>query len=127
MPNTAKPHPKLRVFKTAWFDKATTKAKIADTALCAALAEVLEGKADDLGGGVYKKRLNNNLHRAIILTHVGQHWIYTYLFAKNNRANIDNAELLAFRSLAKHYATLNPLQLRDLLAQQELLEICHDC
>jgi hypothetical protein len=127
VPNTTKSKPKARVFKTAWFNKAAMKAKISDAALCAALAEVLEGKADDLGGGVYKKRLNNNLHRAVILPHIGQHWIYAFVFAKNKRANIDDAELTAFRTLAKHYAALNPLQLRDLLAQHELLEICHDC
>ena len=127
MPNKPTPVTKPRVFKTAWFNKAATKAKIADTALCAAIAEAIQGKADDLGGGVYKKRLNNNLHRAIILTHIGQHWIYTYVFAKNKRANIDDSELLAFRSLAKNYAALNSLQLQDLLAQHELLEICHDC
>lgn len=52
-----------RVFKTAWFAKATKKARISDKALSAAIRQVALGQADDLGGGVFKKRLNDNMHR----------------------------------------------------------------
>jgi hypothetical protein len=45
-----------RVFKTAWFAKAARKAHILDEDLCDAISQVLLGKADDLGGGVFKKR-----------------------------------------------------------------------
>lgn len=38
------------------------------------------GQCDDLGGGVYKKRLSKNLARSIILAKGGQYWIYAYLF-----------------------------------------------
>jgi len=54
-----------------------------------------------LGSGVFKKRLNNNLYRSIILAKGGKYWIYEYLFAKKNRENIESDELLAFRLLAK--------------------------
>jgi hypothetical protein len=43
-----------RVFKTAWFTKEVRKAKISDEALCQAIKQVMQGQADDLGGGVYK-------------------------------------------------------------------------
>jgi hypothetical protein len=46
-----------RVFKTAWFAKAVRKALISDDELCLAMRQVMLGQADDLGGGVYKKRL----------------------------------------------------------------------
>ena len=55
--------PLTRVFKTAWFSKAARKARIGDPALIAAIREVMQGKADDIGGGVFKKRLNKNMHR----------------------------------------------------------------
>ncbi|MDI5434734.1 type II toxin-antitoxin system RelE/ParE family toxin, partial [Salmonella enterica subsp. enterica serovar Kentucky] len=42
---------------------------------------VLQGKADNLGGGVYKKRLNQNRDRAIVLAKGGEHWFYTFLYA----------------------------------------------
>lgn len=82
-----------RVFKTRWFSKAARKALIKDTELCEAIAEVLRGQADDLGGGVFKKRLNKNLRRSIILARGRKYWIYTYLFAKKDRENIEDDEL----------------------------------
>ena len=42
----------------AWLSKAARKARIGDPALIAAIREVMQGQADDLGGGVFKKRLN---------------------------------------------------------------------
>lgn len=61
-----------RIFKTAWFSEAAKQARIADTELCAAIRQVMRGQADDLGGGVFKKRLNDNRHRSIILAKAGR-------------------------------------------------------
>ena len=58
-----------------------------------------------MGGGVFKKRLNDNLHRSIILAKGGKYWIYEYLFAKKDRENIENDELLV---------------------NGDFVEICHD-
>jgi hypothetical protein len=71
-----------RAFKTAWFAKAARKNRISDHELCEAMREVMSGQADDLGGGVFKKRLNKNMHRSIVLAKGGRHWIFAYLFAK---------------------------------------------
>jgi hypothetical protein len=114
-----------RVFKTAWFVKEARKALIRDTELCETFAEIRKGQCDDLGGGVYKKRLNKNRHRSIVLAKGGLHWIYQYLFAKKDRDNIDEKELEAFRKLAKYYETLTPEQLSKLLEAKDLTEICH--
>jgi hypothetical protein len=62
-PALVKPVGLSRVFKTAWFAKEARKAKITDGELCRAIKQVMQGQADDLGGGVYKKRLNDNMHR----------------------------------------------------------------
>ena len=115
-----------RAFKTAWFAKAARKARIADEELCEAIREVMKGQADDLGGGVFKKRLNKNMHRSIILAKGGTCWIYQYLFAKKDRANIDEDELEDFRTLAKAYAALSEDQLARLLDDKDLVEICND-
>ena len=93
-----------RSFKTARFSKDAKKASINDVELCEAIAQVLAGQADDSGGGVYKKRLNSNMHRSIILAKGGTYWIYEYLFAKKDRDNIEDDELAGFRLLAKSYA-----------------------
>ena len=116
----------MRVFKTAWFAKVARKAHIEDVELCVALREAMQGQADDLGGGVFKKRLNDNMHRSIILAKGGRYWVYEYLFAKKDRDNIADDELIAFRALAKAYAGLKDRQLERLLQDKDLTEICHD-
>ncbi|EGF91673.1 hypothetical protein ABI_30910 [Asticcacaulis biprosthecium C19] len=113
-----------RVFKSGWFSKAARKARIGDDELCEATAEVVKGQADDLGGGVFKKRLNKNMYRSIILAKTDEFWFYEYLFAKKDRANIGDDELRAFRELAKGYAALQPSQLASLLDDGDLIEIC---
>lgn len=115
-----------RAFKTAWFSKAAKKARIADAELWEAIAQVLLGQADDLGGGVYKKRLNGNRHRSIILAQGGRFWVYEFLYAKQDRANIEPDELMGFRALAKAYSGLTELQLAQLLRNKDLVEIGHD-
>ena len=115
----------VRVFKTAWFAMAARKARIDDVELCVAIREAMQGLADDLGGGVFKKRLNDNMHRSIILAKGGRYWVYEYLFAKKDRDNIADDELVAFRTLAKAYAGLTDKQVEQLLQDKDLTEVCH--
>lgn len=113
-----------RVFKTAAFSKKAKKAHIKDDELCAAFEQVMQGQAADLGGGVFKKRLNENMHRSIILAKGGKVWVYEYLFAKKDRENIDDDELEAFRKLAKGYEALTSQQIEQLVQGGDFLEIC---
>lgn len=115
-----------RAFKAAGFAKVARKARISDEALCKAIAQVISGQADDLGGGVYKKRLHAKAYRSIVLTKAGDLWVYEYLFAKKDRANIDEAELKGFRMLGKAYAGLTAAQLEALLADGDWIEICRE-
>lgn len=112
-----------RVFKTAWFAKAAKRARISDKALSKAIRQVAVGQADDLGGGVFKKRLNDNMHRSIVLAKAGEFWVFTYLFAKKDRANIDDEELLAFRKLAELYRRKTQADLEAEIGIGALLEI----
>ena len=114
-----------RVFKTAWFAKAAKKARISDKALSAAIRQAALGQADDLGGGVFKKRLNDNMHRSIVLAKAGEFWVFAYLFAKKDRANIDDDELQAFRKLADLYRRKTKTDLESELEAGTLLEIDH--
>lgn len=115
----------MRTFKTSWFAKAARKAHITDEELCAAISQVQMGQADDLGGGVYKKRLRKNQYRSIILARVGTFWVYEYLFAKQDRANIHDDELVEFRKLMKAYGAITPKQINRLLQDQDWVEICN--
>ena len=115
-----------RTFKTAWFAKAAKKARIADAELCAAIEQVRLGQADDLGGGVFKKRLDRNRSRSIVLAKGERYWIYQYLFAKKDQANIDVHDLANLRALAKTYARLSVEQVAQFLADGDWVEICDD-
>lgn len=114
-----------RTFKTAWFSKAARKSLISDAELCDAMEQVRKGQADDLGGGVFKKRLDKNRQRSIVVAKGRRFWVYAYLFAKKDRDNITGAELKAFRDLADLYERKTDAEIALELNARELTEICH--
>ncbi len=116
----------MRIFKTSWFSKTAKKLNIPDSELFEAIKEVIQGQASDLGGGVFKKRLNKNKHRAIILAKGEFYWVYEFLFSKQDRDNIDDDELARFRILAKAYGALSEEQVKKLLMNKSLVEIEND-
>jgi hypothetical protein len=119
MADTTRP----RAFKTAWFAKASKKARISDDELWKAIEQASLGQADDLGGGVFKKRLAGNRYRSILLAKGAAFWVYSYLFAKKDRANIDDRELKAFRDLAKIYVGMTEGQVEAQIADGHWIEI----
>ena len=52
---------------------------------------------------MFKQRLNENMLRSIALAKGGRHWVFAYLFAKKDRANIDDDKLVDFKKLAQAY------------------------
>jgi hypothetical protein len=64
------------------------------------------------------------MHRSIILAKGRRYWIYEFLFAKKDQANINDEDLDDFRILAKKYATLSETQMAQLLENKDLMEIC---
>jgi hypothetical protein len=117
-------HPSPRAFKSAWFARAAKKVKISDAVLCKAIAQVMAGQADDLGGGVFKKRLSNNLYRSIILARGGDYWVYAFLFAKQDMANIADDDLARLRALAKQYGAMTQAEADTQVADGHWIEIC---
>ena len=116
----------MRVFKTSWFNKAAKKARIKDSELYAAIEQVIKGQVTDLGGGVFKKRLNQNRHRAIILAKGEFYWVYEFLFAKKDLDNIDDLELIKFRKLADIYSKLTTNQVEQLIQKKSFVEISNE-
>ena len=114
----------MRLFKSKHFARLARRAGISDAELHRALSEVVRGQCDDLGGGVFKKRLNANEHRSIILTVTERgYWVLEFLFAKKDMANIDKAELMAFRKLAKLYGVASDDQIESLLKGGDWVEM----
>jgi hypothetical protein len=117
---------KQRVFKTKRFAKDAHKEGVSDTELCRVALELGEGKGEDLGGNVWKKRLNENRNRSIVATKPGAFWIFVYLFAKNARKNINVDELATFKKLARDYGSAGQAGVNALVLALTLKEICHD-
>ena len=117
---------KLRLFKTRKFADAASKAWICDSQLREAFGQLLKGQADNLGGGVWKKRLNQNRHRSIVLAKGQHYWIYQLLFAKQDQSNISQSELIWLRSVATTYESFNEEQIQRMLDLREFVEIHHD-
>jgi len=122
-----------RVFKTRHFTRWMRKTGLADTALCAAVDEMVRGLVDaDLGGGVLKKRVplpgrgKSGSTRTLVATNKGSRWFFLFGFEKNERGNVSGKELEALQAIADDLLKLSS---RDLDAQVEsgaLQEICHD-
>lgn len=126
----AKPKPALqpgvRALKTKSFARESRKEGISDQELCEALAELSKGQGDNLGGNVWKKRLNKNRHRAIAIESPERFWVLVYLFAKQDRKNIEDDELAGFKKLAKDYLKANDAAINNQIANGDLEEICNE-
>ncbi|MDC6178364.1 type II toxin-antitoxin system RelE/ParE family toxin [Ralstonia solanacearum] len=115
-----------RIFKTKWFNKAAQAASISDAELHRVARQLMQGLGDDLGGNVWKKRLDQNRKRSIVLNKVGRYWFFVFLFAKSDRDNIDGRELAAFRKLASDFGNCASADIDRLVELKELVEVCND-
>jgi hypothetical protein len=112
------------VFKTAWLSKKARSAGISNADLCKAAKELNAGQGDDLGGNVWKKRLDKNTKRGIVVNKIDDFWVFVYLFAKGDRENIDDRELRDFKRLARDYGKAKGADIDEMLRSKELVEIC---
>jgi len=121
----------MSVFKTKLFQDWQKKEDIADKSLCAAVDEMFRGLIDaTLGGGLVKKRIarpgagKSSGYRTLLATNKNDKWFFVYGFAKNERDNIENQEMLALKRLAAVLLGMDANAINQLLADKELKEIC---
>ena len=122
-----------RVFKTRHFNRWMRKTELTDSALCAAVDEMVRGLIDaDLGGSIVKKRIGlagrgkRGGVRTLIATNQGSRWFFVYGFEKNDRANIADDELEALQDIAKELLARSGQQLDVAVQDSSLQEICND-
>ena len=120
----------MRIFKSRWFQRFARREGIADAVLREAVGRAEKGLIDaDLGGGVVKQRIarrgqgRSQGYRTIILFRRGARAFFVYGFAKNQRANIDDAEEEQFKEAAKHVLALTEKQLAKLLKRGDFIEV----
>jgi hypothetical protein len=98
----------MRIFKMKGLAKFARREQITDLALREAIERAERGTIDaDLGGGLIKQRVarkgqgRSGGYRMVIAYRTKDRAIYLLGFAKNERENINPAELAALRSLVK--------------------------
>lgn len=97
----------MRIFKNKSFARFARKAGVSDGMLRETIANAERGLIDaDLGGGVIKQRIarpgagKSGGFRTIILFRASTLAFFVHGFAKNERDNIRDDELAAFKMLA---------------------------
>lgn len=122
-----------KVFKTRTFARWTSKISISDADLLAAVEELSRGLIDaQLGSFLIKKRVavNNKGKRSggrtLIATNLKNRWVFLYGFGKNEKGNINQAELAALRELAKIVIGLEETQVQIAVNSGELIKVKHD-
>lgn len=123
----------MRVFKTKWMTRYNRREKIADADLLEAIDRAERGLIDaDLGGGLIKQRVarkgqgRSGGYRMIVGYRVKDRAIFLLGFAKNERENIGEDELVSLRKLAGKWLTADDTRIQKELEMGNLQEINHD-
>jgi hypothetical protein len=120
----------MSVYRTRTFSRWARKQRLLDAALCDAVHEMRHGLYEaDLGGGLLKKRIarlgrgKSGGFRTIVATNRGDRWFFVYGFAKNERANIDDEEEAALKTLGETLLKMPPASVAKAESAGELTEV----
>ena len=120
----------MRTFKTKAFTRFADKASISDVALCRAVRQAERGLvAADLGGGVIKQRIarsgqgKSGGFRALIVFRAGTRAIFVHGFAKSEKDNVEQEELVALKKLAAELSGYDDKMLARAVASGVLREV----
>ncbi|AFZ32553.1 hypothetical protein Glo7428_4104 [Gloeocapsa sp. PCC 7428] len=123
----------MRVFKNSWFQRFAKKEGITDEVLLEAVTRAEQGLIDaDLGGGVIKQRIakqgkgKSSGYRSIIIFKKGDKAFFVFGFPKNQRQNISEEELAAFKKLAKEVFKLSDELIVAAIANGTWIEVSID-
>ena len=123
----------MRIFKTKWLARFARREGIDDQSLRAAIERAEQGLIDaDLGGGLIKQRVarpgrgRSGGYRMIVGYRVKNRAVFLLGFAKNERENIEDNELLTLRSQAERWLVADAARLQKELELGNLQEINHD-
>jgi hypothetical protein len=119
----------VQAFKKA-FTRFVAKAGISDVALCQAVRDADRGLISaDLGGGVIKQRIarpgqgKSGGFRTLIVFRAGTRAIFVHGFAKNEKDNIEEDELVALKKLAAELLAYDDKTLARAVMSGVLLEV----
>ncbi len=97
----------MRTFRTKAFTRFANKSGMSDAMLCAAVRDAERGLIGaDLGGGVIKQRVarpgqgKSGGFRTLIVLRRRKRAFFIHGFAKSEKDNVENTELVALKKLA---------------------------
>lgn len=124
---------RVQIFKTKWLARFARREGITDKSLREAIERAESGLIDaDLGGGLIKQRVarkgqgRSGGYRMIVGYRMKDRAVFLLGFAKNERENIENDELLSLREIAQNWLTADASRIQTELELGNLQEIDHD-
>jgi hypothetical protein len=119
----------VRIFKTKTLARFTRQNDIPDSSLVAAVERAIRGLVDaDLGGRIIKQRVartgEGKRGGFRLLVGFGSHRsIFLFGFAKNERENIEDAELKTLREIADTFLKADEAEIEQALQGGVLIEV----
>ena len=124
---------KKRAFKTKSFAKWMRKTELKDQDLLFAVTEMEAGLIDaDLGGNVFKKRValpgmgKRAGARTLVAGKLSRKWFFLFGFAKNEKDNINDDELVHLQGAAHRLLGLTDQDIEEVILTGELKELIND-
>jgi hypothetical protein len=122
----------VRIFKTKALARFARQQGIGDDSLVAAVRQAMQGLIDaDLGGRVIKQRVarpgeGKRGGFRMLIGFGSDRAVFLYGFAKNERENISNSELLSLREIAATFLNASKDQIARALKYGTLIEVYDD-
>lgn len=123
----------MQILLTKGFQRFARREGLAKQGLCEAVARAERGSVDAvLGGGLIKQRVaragkgRSGGYRTVIAYQAGRRSIFLHGFAKSQRQNISDVELVILRKLAKDYLALSDDQVEAFVIRGEIEEIDYE-
>ncbi len=122
----------MRVYKLKAFARFQRRERMADNALGRAVQSAEQGLVEaDLGGGLIKQRVarpgqgKSGGYRTVIAYRRGERAVFLFGFAKNERASLDDDELVYWRHVGRGYLGLDDQGLDAAIDAGELTEVSY--
>ena len=123
----------MRIFTTKLFSRFAKRERITDHNLCEAIERAERGIVDaDLGGNIVKQRIardgqgRSRGYRAVIAYKTLKRAVFLYGFAKNERDNMSDVELISLKELAKAWLNATDKEINNSIAKGLLQEVHHE-
>ena|SRR5258708_30841772 len=123
----------MQIFKTRWLARFARHERITDDSLREAIARADRGLIDaDLGGGLIKQRVarqgqgRSGGYRMIVAYRERDRAVFFYGFAKSDRENLNQNELLTARKVATDFLASDAAGLARAIEENEIEEVSND-